>query len=31
MALTYQVAHIAGLLLATAAAVALYGDISGDL
>lgn len=31
MALTYQVAHILGLVLATGLALALYGDISGEL
>lgn len=31
MALTYQVAHIVGLVLATGLALALYGDIAGEL
>jgi hypothetical protein len=31
MALTYQVAHILGLVLATGIALALYGDIAGEL
>lgn len=31
MALTYQVAHILGLVLATGLALALYGDIAGEL
>ncbi|KAI8473156.1 MAG: hypothetical protein J3K34DRAFT_457449 [Monoraphidium minutum] len=31
MALTYQIAHIVGLVLATGIALALYGDIAGDL
>ncbi|GBF88674.1 MFS general substrate transporter [Raphidocelis subcapitata] len=31
MALTYQVAHIVGLVCATAIALFLFGDISGDL
>ena len=31
MALTYQVAHILGLVVATGLALALYGDIAGGL
>ena len=31
MALTYQAAHIVGLVVATGVAVGLYGDISGGL
>lgn len=31
MALTYQIAHIVGLVLATGIALWLYGDIAGDL
>lgn len=31
MALTYQIAHILGLVVATGVALILYGDIAGDL
>lgn len=31
MALTYQIAHILGLVIATGLAIALYGDIAGEL